>query len=105
MPDEPLKETAPEYYGLKCVVTDDMPNAALAMDLRRYMGVDKVAERCGKSVEETYELLGGLEDIGIIESKAEDGKKEFTLLIFVPAFLNLWQPHLSTNPPLRGRYS
>ncbi len=89
MPDEPLKETAPEYYGLECVVTDDMADVALGMDLRVYMPTEAIAERCGKSVEETHEHLLKLEDIGIIESKVENGVEEFILLIFVPGVFEL----------------
>ncbi len=103
MPDEPLKETAPEYYGLECVVTDDMADAALGMDLRRYMSTEEVAERCGKSVEETHELLIALEDIGILESKVEDGKEEFILLIFVPGVFELMVadlPQVEAHPEI-----
>ncbi len=103
MPDEPLKETAPEYYGLECVVTDDMCDAALGMDLRRYMSVDEIAERCGKSKEETHALMLALEDIGVVESRVIDGADEFILLIFVPGVFELMVadlPQVEAHPEI-----
>ncbi len=103
MPDEPLKETAPEYYGLECVVTDDMADVALGMDLRRYMGVEEISQRCGKPLEETHKLLLALEDIGVIESKVENGVEEFILLIFVPGVFELMVadlPQVEAHPEI-----
>ncbi len=89
MEDAPVKETHPEYYGLECVVTDDMADAALGMRLREYMGVPEIAKNCGRSEGETHELLLKLEDVGIIESRVVDGKDEFMLIIFVPGVFEL----------------
>lgn len=89
MEDAPVKETHPEYYGLECVVTDDMADVALGMRLREYMGVPEIAKNCGKSEEETHNLLLQLEDVGVIESKVENGVEEFVLIIFVPGVFEL----------------
>ncbi|MEG1108729.1 MAG: FAD-dependent oxidoreductase [Oscillospiraceae bacterium] len=103
MPDAPLKETAPEYYGLACVVTDEMADVALKMDLRQYMTTEAIAERCGKSVEETYEMMRLLEDVGIVESKTTDGKDEFIILTFVPGVFELMVadiPQVEAHPEI-----
>lgn len=89
MEGAPVKEHHPEYYGLECVVTDDMADVALGMELRKYMGVPEIAKNCGKSEEETHKLLLQLEDVGIIESKVENGIEEFMILIFVPGVFEL----------------
>ncbi len=103
MPDEPLKETAPEYYGIESVVTDDMADVALGMELRRYMGAEEVAANVGKSVEETHKLLLELEEVGIIESRVINGKEEFCVLIFVPGVFELMVadiPQVEAHPEL-----
>lgn len=89
MEGAPVKEHHPEYYGLECVVTDDMADVALGMELRKYMGVPEIAKKCGKSEEETHKLLLQLEDVGVIESKVENGIEEFMILIFVPGVFEL----------------
>ena len=89
MEDAVVKETHPEYYGLECVVTDEMAEVGIAMRLREYMGVPEIAKLCGKPEDETHKLLLQLEDIGVIESKVENGVEEFMLLIFVPGVFEL----------------
>ena len=103
MPDEPLKETAPEYYGLESVVTDEMADVALGMELRKYMTTEEIAANCGKSYDETHEQLIKLEDVGVIESKVEDGKEYFMILIFVPGVFELEVadlPQVEAHPEL-----
>ena len=111
MPDEPLKESAPEYYGLACVVTDEMCDVALVMDLRIYMTAAQVAEKCGKTEEETYKLLMELEDIGIIESHPHEGgdwrQDKFMLLIFVPGVFELMVadiPQVEAHPEIGAAF-
>ena len=89
MEDAVVKETHPEYYGLECVVTDEMAEVGIAMRRREYMGVPEIAKLCGKPEDETHKLLLQLEDIGVIESKVENGVEEFMLLIFVPGVFEL----------------
>ena len=52
-----LDENAPEYKVLNCVVTDEMAEVALALELRKPLPLDTIAKRCGKSLEETKKQM------------------------------------------------
>ena len=47
----------PEYYGLACVVTDEMAEIALKMKVRKPMTLDQVAKATGKSKKYLEPLL------------------------------------------------
>ena len=87
--DAPVKEKHPEYYGLDAVVTDEMAEVALAMDMRHYLPVSEIAARLGKDEEFVHQQLLELEYVGVIESRVRDGKDEFTLVIYVPGVYEL----------------
>lgn len=42
-----LDENAPEYKVLNCVVTDEMCEVALALELRKPQPLETIARRCG----------------------------------------------------------
>ena len=89
MEDASVKERHPEYYGLENVVTDEMAEVALSMDLRNYLPVAEIAKRAGKDEEYVHEQLKELEFVGVAESRVRDGKDEFTLIVYVPGVFEL----------------
>ena len=76
----------PEYWGLACVITDEMAEVALAMKVRVPATAQWIAKRCKKSVERTEELLQEMSVIGLIEYnwENEDRHKQYVLPMFVP---------------------
>ena len=87
--DAHVKEKHPEYYGLENVVTDEMAEVALAMDMRHYLPVAEIASRLNMEEAYVHEQLKELEYVGIVESRVRDGKDEFTLIIYVPGVYEL----------------
>lgn len=76
----------PEYWGLACVITDEMAEVALAMKVRVPATAQWIARRCKKSVERTEELLQEMSVIGLIEYnwENEEHHKQYVLPMFVP---------------------
>ncbi len=76
----------PEYWGLACVITDEMAEVALAMKVMVPATAQWIARRCKKSVERTEELLQEMSVIGLIEYnwENEDHHKQYVLPMFVP---------------------
>ena len=60
-----LDENAPEYKVLNCVVTDEMAEVALAMELRKPFPIETIAKRCGKPVDETQRPVNQLAEAGV----------------------------------------
>ena len=84
----------PEYYGLACVVTDEMAEVALAMKVRVPTTPEAIAKKCGKSAERTHELMEEMSVIGLLEYNWEnaDHHKQYVLPMFVPGcaeFMNM----------------
>ena len=48
-----IDENAPEDYVLDCIVTDEMAEVGLAMELRKTQTIAQLAKKCGKSLAET----------------------------------------------------
>ena len=59
-----LDENAPEYKVLNCVVTDEMCEVALALELRKPQPLETIARRCGLPLEETKARLDKLTEAG-----------------------------------------
>ena len=62
-----LDANSPEYYGLASVVTDEMAELALAMDVRVPITPEKLAKKVGKRTEEVRALLDQMSGIGLLE--------------------------------------
>lgn len=80
-------EQDPQYYALECVVTDEQADLAVQMDVRVPISPEKLAQRCGKSSEETTRILEELSVIGVVETTWEHGELEYVLPIFVPGVM------------------
>ncbi len=82
-----IDENAPEYYVLDCIVTDEMAEVGLAMDLRRPQTIAKIAKKCGKSLTETDRLARELAQVGACIFHEENGQDVFELTVFVPGVM------------------
>ncbi len=96
-------EQDPEYYALECVVTDEQADVALNMEVRVPISVEKLSSKCGKSHEETAQILEELLSIGVVEATREHGELEYTLPIFVPGimeFMVMNVPQVEKHPQI-----
>ncbi len=82
-----IDETAPEYYVLDCVVTDEMAEVGLAMELRKPRTIERIAEKCGKPVEEARALAVQLAEVGGCVFSSENGVDLYELTVFVPGVM------------------
>lgn len=82
-----LDENAPEYKVLNCVVTDEMAEVALAMELRKPFPIETIAKRCGKPVDETQRLVNQLAEAGVCIFHSENGVDVYELPVFVPGVM------------------
>ena len=95
----------PEYYGLACVVTDEMAEIALKMKVRKPMTLDQVAKATGKSKKYLEPLLQEMSSIGLLEYNWENPSrtKQYVLPMFVPGsaeFFNMKKDQIDTHPEL-----
>lgn len=82
-----LDENAPEYKVLNCVVTDEMAEVALALELRKLQPLETIARRCGLPPEETKARLDKLTEAGVCIFHSENGVDVFELPVFVPGVM------------------
>lgn len=82
-----LDENAPEYKVLNCVVTDEMCEVALALELRKPQPLETIARRCGLPLEETKARLDKLTEAGVSIFHSENGVDVFELPVFVPGVM------------------
>lgn len=95
----------PEYYGLACVVTDEMAEIALKMKVRKPMTLDQVAKATGKSKNYLEPLLQEMSSIGLLEYNWENPSrtKQYVLPMFVPGsaeFFNMKKDQIDAHPEL-----
>lgn len=83
---EKLTVDDPEYWGLAGVITDEMAEVALCMDVRKPITLPKLVKKCGKPEAEVEKLLQEMSVIGLIEYNWENEKheKQYVLPMFVP---------------------
>ena len=82
-----IDENAPEYYVLDCIVTDEMAEVGLAMELRRPQTLAQIAKKCGKSPAETERLARELAQVGACIFHEENGEDVFELTVYVPGVM------------------
>ena len=82
-----IDENAPEYKLLERVVTDEMAEVGLALELRKTQTIEQIAKKCGKSVEETQRIVMELAEVGACIFHSEDGVDLFELTVFVPGVM------------------
>ena len=83
-------ETSSEYIFWDAILTDEMVDTALKIELRKPTYVHTVAERIGKSVEYTAKLLDEMVHVGIVEYMTdENGVDRVYLPVFVPGSMEM----------------
>ena len=112
----------PEYWGLACIVTDEMAEVALKMKVRKPMTFPQLLKATGKeekeltktgtdmgNIEKELEkLLEEMSIVGLLEYNWENPQKEkqYILPMFVPGsaeFTNMNRKQLEEHPEL-GRF-
>ena len=99
----------PEYWGLACIVTDEMAEVALKMDVRKPMTLEQIAKKTKSSdLKKLEDLLQEMSVAGLLEYNWENPKheKQYVLPMFVPGsaeFTNMNQKQLDEHPEL-GRF-
>ena len=99
----------PEYWGLACIVTDEMAEVALKMDVRKPMTLEQIAKKTRSSdLKKLEDLLQEMSVAGLLEYNWENQKheKQYVLPMFVPGsaeFTNMNQKQLDEHPEL-GRF-
>ncbi len=84
-----IDEDAPEYYALECVVTDEMADIALCAGLRKPRTMQYLADKSGKSLEETTRLAHELANTGVftVWTDRDDDLERCYVEIFAPGTL------------------
>ena len=105
---EKLDESSPEYYGLAAVVTDEMAEVALQMDVRVPTTPEETAKRMGKSPEYVKDMFDKMSMIGLIEFNWENEAhtKQWVLPRFIPGcaeYMNMHTDQLEAHPEI-GRF-
>jgi NADPH-dependent glutamate synthase beta subunit-like oxidoreductase/formate hydrogenlyase subunit 6/NADH:ubiquinone oxidoreductase subunit I len=84
-----IKATDPEYMILEPVVTDEMAEVALHMELRKKTTAAGLAAKCGKPEGETHRLLMELADAGVCFVNEIDGVDTFWYDVWVPGIMEM----------------
>lgn len=83
-----ITEDSPEYYALNCL-TDEEADVAASLGLRKPRTLEYVADKCGKSTEETKKILDRLGYLGVIKIYTENGQTLYFMQIFAPGTLEM----------------
>ncbi len=79
----------PEYKILEPIVTDEMAEAGLCLELRIRKNADEVAALCGKSIEESEKLLWDLAVAGACFVNEIDGVNMYWIELWVPGHMEM----------------
>lgn len=84
-----IKPEYPEYKVLEPIVTEEMAEVALCLELRKPMSAEEIAPLCGKSVEETEKLLWKCAVNGIAFVNKIDGVDKYWNEVWVPGHMEM----------------
>lgn len=84
-----IKPEYPEYLILEPIVTDEMVEVALCLELRKPQSAEEIAAKCGKSVEVTKRILWELADVGVGIVCKVDGIDKYWHEIWVPGHMEM----------------
>ena len=93
----------PEYWGLACLVTDEMARVALKMKVRSPKTLNELSLITGMPTQQLEPLLEKMAYIGLLEFNWENPTrtKQYVLLPFVPGsaeFFNMRQSQIDEHP-------
>lgn len=83
----------PEYKILEPVVTEEMAEVGLFLELRKPQSAEEVAALCGKSVEVTAKLLWDLAIAGVCLVGEKEGVDKYWFEIWVPGHMEMIVNH------------
>ncbi|MBC8157348.1 4Fe-4S binding protein, partial [Armatimonadetes bacterium] len=83
----------PEYKILEPVVTEEMAEVGLCLELRKPQSPEEVAALCGKSVELTAKLLWDLAVAGVCLVGEKEGVDKYWFEIWVPGHMEMIVNH------------
>ncbi len=89
-----IKPEDPEYMILEPVVSKEMADAGLCLELRDPRSAEDVAPMCGKSVEETSDLLWELAMAGVCFVNCIDGADKYWLETWIPGVMEMMANNL-----------
>jgi NADPH-dependent glutamate synthase beta subunit-like oxidoreductase/formate hydrogenlyase subunit 6/NADH:ubiquinone oxidoreductase subunit I len=84
-----IQPTDPEYRILEPVVTEEMAEVALCLEMRRPQSAAEVAAVCGKVVDETSRLLWELAMAGVCFVNTIDGVDKYWHDTWVPGIMEM----------------
>lgn len=84
-----IKPEDPEYRILEPVVTEEMAEVALCLELRKPKSAEQVAAECGKPVEETGKLLWELALAGVCFVNKIDGVDQYWHDLWIPGHMEM----------------
>lgn len=64
----------PEYWGLACIVTDEMAEVALKMKVRKPMTFEQMLKVTGKEEKKLQELLDEMSRVGNTTGRIQSGR-------------------------------
>lgn len=82
-----VKPTDPEYRTLDTVVTDEMAEVALHLEIRKPKSVEEIARLCGKPAEEVEKVLSKMAVDGVVRLECVNGVDNYYLELFVPGVM------------------
>ncbi|SHJ17635.1 NADPH-dependent glutamate synthase beta chain [Clostridium amylolyticum] len=84
-----IKPGDPEYMILEPVVSEEMAEVGLCLELRKPKSAEEVALLCGKSVEETSKVLWKLAVDGVCFVNEIDGVDKYWLETWIPGIMEM----------------
>lgn len=84
-----IKPADPEYKILEPVVTEEMAEVALHLQLRKPLSAKEISDLCGKSVDKTEKLLWELAMAGAAFVNKIDGVDKYWHEIWVPGHMEM----------------
>ncbi len=84
-----IKPEHPEYKILEPVVSEEMAEVALCLELRKPKSAEEVAAQCGKTVDETAKLLWELAVAGTAFVNKIDGVDKYWHDVWVPGHMEI----------------
>lgn len=84
-----IKSTDPEYMILEPVVTEEMAEVVLCMNMRKKFTAKELAPLCGKSIERTSELLWDVAVAGVCFVNEIDGVDYYWYDTWVPGIMEM----------------
>lgn len=82
-----VKPTDAEYRILEPVVTDEMAEVALKLEIRKPKSLKEIAKLCEKPEDEIEKMLYQMAVDGVIKVEEEDGEDKYFLELYVPGVM------------------